>query len=229
MFCQNFFDQRERLAVALADDIARHLRDALAGRGAATLVVSGGSSPLATFQALAARELDWSSVTILPSDERWVAETDPASNAGMIRRELLRGKAAKATFVSLYDDGLGEDEAALAISKRVDALRRPFDYVLLGMGEDGHTASLFPDDPGIAGALASRSSCVIARPPSQPLARISLAPQALLDSRHIGLLFCGQKKADVFAAASAAGELAEYPVRTVMRQELVPLTTYHAL
>lgn len=229
MFTQQFFDQREQLAVALADDIASHLAGAITARGAATMVVSGGSSPLATFRALAARDLDWSKVTLLPSDERWVAETGTASNAGMIRRELLRDRAAAAAFLSLYDDTLACADAPAAIAERVDALARPFDYVLLGMGEDGHVASLFPDDPAIAATLASHDSVVMACPPSQSLARISLTPRALLDARHLSLLFFGQHKADVFAAACASGDPAKYPVCVVLRQERVPLTTFHAL
>ena len=229
MFRQQFFDTRERLADVLAEDIAANLQRAIDQRGAASLVVSGGSSPVATFNALSAKQIDWSVVTILPSDERWVDADSEHSNAGMIQRELLRGPAAAARFVSLYDDGVGEQDAAAVMSARVDAVQSPFDYVLLGMGDDGHTASLFPDDPGIAQALASRASCTMAHPPSQPLARISLTPVALLDACAIGLLFFGQAKADVFAAASSSGELAEYPVRCILRQEIVPLTTYHAL
>ncbi|MEM7611062.1 MAG: 6-phosphogluconolactonase [Pseudomonadota bacterium] len=229
MFIQQFFDSRERLAVALADAIARDLRGAIDARGHATLVASGGSSPIATYRALAARELDWSRVTILPSDERWVDEQHEDSNIGMLRRELQRGKASKAKLVSLYDKSAELDHAAQRISARVDELPRPFDVALLGMGDDGHTASLFPDAPSIETDLASHDSCVLVQPPSQPLARISLTPAALLDARAIRLVFFGQAKADVFAKASADGDLKSLPVRSVLRQEIVPLTTYFAL
>lgn len=228
MFVQQFFEDRYGAARALADDIAAHLVDAIQQRGTATLVVSGGSSPLETFGLLSQADLDWSRVSILPSDERWVDESDPASNAGMLRRELLVNKANDARFLSLYDGGVEVSVAAKHISDRVDRLQRPFDYVLLGMGGDGHTASLFPDDPDIDGALSSSQTCVLAAPPSQPLKRISLTPTVLLDSTKIGLLFFGQDKADVFARASTPGDLAEFPVRAVLRQERVPVTTYFA-
>ncbi|MEO0616824.1 MAG: 6-phosphogluconolactonase [Pseudomonadota bacterium] len=228
-FIQQFFDTRERAAIALADAIAAQLDAAITARGQATLVASGGSSPLAAFRALSARDIDWSKVTVLPSDERWVPETHDASNGGMLDRELRRNAAARAQRVSLFAEGLEGDEAVAAIDARLKALPRPFDVVLLGMGGDGHTASLFPDDPDIETQLASRDDVVFARPPSQGVARLSLTPRALLDARHIALLFFGQDKAAVFAQASAGGELAELPVRVVLRQQIVPVTTYHAL
>lgn len=229
MFIQQFFDNRDRLNAALADQIARRLSQAITHRGRATLAVSGGSSPVALFNALSERSLDWSQVTILPTDERWVGEDHEASNAAMIRRELLRNKAAKARLVSLYDDQVAYADAADVISDRIKSLSSPFDYVLLGMGTDGHTASLFPDAPDIDAALASRKACVLSEPPSQSQQRISLSPVSLLNACAIGLLFFGQEKADVFAEAIEHGELAEYPVRCVLRQELVPVTSYFAL
>ncbi|MEL7023325.1 MAG: 6-phosphogluconolactonase [Pseudomonadota bacterium] len=229
MFIQQFFDSRARASETLADEIARALSIGIESNGRATLVVSGGSSPLETFRALREKDLDWSKVTVLPSDERWIDVNEPASNAGMLHRELLVGKAAAARFVSLYDGAVELNEAASVMSARVDKLHRPFDYVLLGMGSDGHTASLFPDDPQISKALSSSEACVVASPLSQPLDRISLTPNVLLDSQAIGLLFFGQEKADVFSKASLPGDLGVFPVRSVLRQELVPVTTYFAL
>ena len=227
-FIQQFFDTRERAAIALAAAIAAQLDAAITARGQATLVASGGSSPLAAFRALSARDIDWSKVTVLPSDERWVPETHSASNGGMLDRELRRNAAAKAKRVSLFAEGRDGAEAVAAIDARLKALPRPFDVVLLGMGGDGHTASLFPDDPDIEAQLTSRDDVVFARPPSQDVARLSLTPRALLDAQHIALLFFGEDKAEVFALASAGGELAELPVRVVLRQHIVPVTTYHA-
>ena len=229
MFIQHFYDSRERLNETLAETIALKLSQAISHRGHATFVVSGGTSPVGVFDHLSSKPIDWSSVTILPSDERWVAESDASSNAAMIRRELMKNQAAKARFFSLYDDSVAYADAADVMSDRVAALSAPFDYVLLGMGSDGHTASLFPDAPDIDASLASRQSCVLAQPPSQSQARISLTPKALLASTAIGILFFGQEKADVFAEASLPGELNEYPVRAVLRQELIPVTSYFAL
>ncbi|MEL7296689.1 MAG: 6-phosphogluconolactonase [Pseudomonadota bacterium] len=229
MFVQQFFDSRDAISEALAERIAGQLSRAIAHRGSASLVVSGGSSPLAVFKRLSSYTLDWRQVTILPSDERWVDDNDPASNAAMIRRELLQGPAAEARFVSLFDDQVDYEQADKIMSDRISAVQRPFDYVLLGMGTDGHTASLFPDAPDIEQSLSARQACVLAAPPSQSQRRISLTPSALLDAYQIGILFFGQEKADVFAAASSDGDLREYPIRSVLRQQRVPVTTYFAL
>ncbi|MEM9171728.1 MAG: 6-phosphogluconolactonase [Pseudomonadota bacterium] len=228
MFVLQSFDSRSRAAQVLANDIASSLRDALEARGRATLVVSGGSSPLEMFSLLGEVDLNWARVVILPSDERWVDQEDPASNAGMLMRTLMAGRASAARLLSLYDESLAEHDIATALSSRLSELALPLDVVLLGMGGDGHTASLFPDDPDIAGALASTDHCVTARPPSQPLLRVSLTPNTLLNARQIKLLFFGQEKADVFSEAAEHGDLTEYPVRCVLRQERVPVTTYFA-
>jgi 6-phosphogluconolactonase len=229
MLIQSFFDTRERLNETLADDICAALAAGLDAHGRASLVVCGGSSPLGVFRELAGRELDWGRVTVLPGDERWVPETHADSNAGMIRRELLQGRAGAATFVSLYEPDAEPAAAIARIDARVEAVPRPFDYVLLGMGDDGHTASLFPDSPDIDAALSASTSCVVQTVPRLAAPRISLTPHALLDSRQIGLLFFGGEKAAVFAAASGPGDLAQYPVRAVLRQQIVPVTTYHAI
>ncbi|MFK8054086.1 MAG: 6-phosphogluconolactonase [Woeseiaceae bacterium] len=229
MFVQQFFDDRDGLAKALADDIAKRLSQAIVQRGRATFVVSGGSSPVNVYNLLSEYPINWSAVTVLPSDERWVSRDHADSNAAMIHRELLRDRAAKARYVDLYDGQVAYRDAAATISDRIRSLPSPFDFVLLGMGSDGHTASLFPDAPDIDAALASRQACVLAEPPSQPLPRISLTPRSLLNAGAIGILFFGQEKGDVFAEASIPGELNEYPIRCVLRQELVPVTSYFAL
>lgn len=229
LFIQSFYDTRERLAEVLADDICAALTSALDADGKASLVVCGGSSPLGVFRELARRDINWAGVTVLPGDERWVPESHADSNAAMIRRELLQDRAAAATFLPLYEPVAEPERAINKINARVEALSRPFDFVLLGMGDDGHTASLFPDSPTIDKALASTQSCVVQHVPRLPVPRISLTPHALLDARRIGLLFFGAEKAAVFAAASGDGDLARYPVRAVLRQQIVPVTTYHAL
>lgn len=229
MFIQSFYDTRERLAETLAADIAAALVSGLDANGAASLVVCGGSSPLGVFRALSDVDIDWARVTVLPGDERWVPESHADSNAAMIRRELLQRHAAAATFVPLYEPVAEPERAIDKVDARVEAVARPFDYVMLGMGDDGHTASLFPDSPTIDAALASTRSCVVEKVPRLAVPRVSLTPHALLDSRRIGLLFFGAGKAAVFAAASGDGDLAQYPVRAVLRQQIVPVTTYHAL
>ena len=111
--------------------------------GQATLVLSGGSSPIDLFERLALIELDWSRVTVLPSDERWVATDQPESNEAALREHLLYGPGNAARLFGLYRDKGTPDDATSQLDAELRQLPRPFDAVVLGMGEDGHTASLF--------------------------------------------------------------------------------------
>ncbi|GMR17148.1 MAG: 6-phosphogluconolactonase [Gammaproteobacteria bacterium] len=216
------FASRQAAAAALAEKIGAALAAALARRDSASLVVSGGASPLAAYQALRRHDLPWHRVTILPSDERLVPLDHPHSNAGMLRRELLQEAAAAATLLPLA----AADGSTAVV--RLGQFGRPLDLVLLGMGDDGHTASLFPNAPDIAGALDSREDLLVQQPPHLQTARVSLTPNLLLDAREIVLLFFGSGKRAVYARALGTGATAQLPIRFVLRQQLVPVVTYWA-
>lgn len=212
----------------LALEIAETLRDAVAADGAAALVVSGGESPQGLFAELRALPVPWNAVTIVPSDERWVPVEHASSNEGMIRRTLLRGPAAAARFVSLYRAGVEAAEAVPMLAAVLGGIERPFAAAVLGLGMDGHTASLFPDSPDIAAALGTDCDVVALRPPGLPQARISLTAHALLDAREIKLLFFGAEKRAIYERALEDGPVEEYPVRVVLRQSSVRVTAYWA-
>ena len=188
------------LADRLAADVAASLRAALETRGQASLVVSGGSTPAAMFDRLAHEALDWSRVGVTLADERAVPPDHEDSNERLVRTRLLVDEAAAARFTPLYrsDGDLARVGAAL------DALARPFDVVLLGMGTDGHTASLFPDAPELEAALAGDEAVMGIVPPSTPHPRITLTRRALLDARRCVLHVVGAAKRDVLEAAMAA-------------------------
>lgn len=133
-----------RLVNDLADLIAANLSTSLRKRNAASLVVSGGSTPAPLFDALSTRELDWSRVTVTLADERWVPADHKDSNEALVRNRLLVGNAASAAFVSLYEPGCSPIEAQSVVAQRLGSMPLPFDVVLLGMGNDGHTASFSP-------------------------------------------------------------------------------------
>ncbi len=147
------FPNTGQAAQALAEQVVLALRNGLALRDAASLAVPGGRTPQPLFHALRDAELDWSRVGITLTDERWVPEDHAASNAALVRRELLAGKAAPARFFPLYNATASAGEAVGAVWGSLASLPRPFDAVVLGMGDDGHFASLFPRDPGLAAAL----------------------------------------------------------------------------
>jgi 6-phosphogluconolactonase len=222
------FSSSSDAAQALADAIAQALTAALDARGRASLVVSGGRSPIGFFHCLRDAALDWSRVWITLADERWVPDTDPDSNAGLVKQHLLQGAAAAAHFVPLWN---GAATPAAAITERSAALAllpRPFDAVVLGMGEDGHTASLFPGAAGLADALNPAGPALLAAvdPPAAPHPRLSLTLAALLGSRHIHLPLPGAAKRAVFARALANCDPLRLPVAAVLCQSAVPVTAY---
>lgn len=225
---ERIFDSREAASTALADYIANRLEAAITTRGSASLVVSGGTSPLAMFHALRRKKLPWHDVTIVPSDERLVSIDHADSNEGMIRRELVADEATTAQLLSLAGDGLPDNERLTELNSQLENLHRPLDMVVLGMGDDGHTASLFPNSPDIGNALSSGDQCVIQAPPHLDIARLSLTPTCLLDAREIILLFFGDRKRAVYDRARDDGAIEELPVRFVLKQRLVPVTTFWA-
>ncbi|HTI67912.1 MAG TPA: 6-phosphogluconolactonase [Caulobacteraceae bacterium] len=186
------FEDGGAAADAAAAAIAAAIAAGVRARGVASLVLTGGRTPAPIYDRLAAMPLAWERVWITLSDERRVEETSPASNARLLRERLLVGPAAAARFVSLPHGG----GARLAAP-------RPFDLVLLGMGEDGHVASLFPGSPVLAEGLSSAAPTIAVpagadRPPTEE--RVSLALRTLLDARRIVIFATGEAKLAVLTA-----------------------------
>lgn len=222
------FNSREAASTALADHIAETLKSAISNSGRASLVISGGTSPLATFRALRQKSLPWSNVTVVPSDERLVTVDHEDSNEGMIRRELLQDEAATAALMSLAGDDGSDDERLATLNTQLSMLHTPLDLVMLGMGDDGHTASLFPSSPDIGEAINCDDYCVVQHPPHLDVGRMSLTPACLLDASEIVLLFFGYHKRSVYERACHGRAIEEFPVRFVLNQHRVPVTVYWA-
>jgi 6-phosphogluconolactonase len=215
----------DALSRELAGEIAAQLSRAIAARGLASLVVSGGRTPVRLFETLRELELDWSRVCVALADERWVDPKDEASNERLVRDELLKDKAGTARFLGLKNAAPSPDLGAVSAWETFARVPRPFDLTLLGMGDDGHTASLFPGSPNLHSALnpAAAAGCVGMWAPSAPQARLSLNLSALLDSRRIAILIGGEAKWRTYAAACEAGAVEEMPVRAVLRQQRTPV------
>jgi 6-phosphogluconolactonase len=212
------FPSGAALADAAADAVAAQLRAGLAARGRASMVATGGRSPAAVYDRLAKAELDWAHVAVTLSDERQVDAESPNSNARLLRERLFQDRAAAAQFLPLTDYA----EPALK------ALM-PFDAVLLGMGEDGHVASLIPGSPVLAAAMDPHGAALTAESPqgfgNPPVPRITLTLAALLQSRAIFLLIAGELKRQVIARAAenAYGDGEELPVGALLAQSDVPV------
>jgi 6-phosphogluconolactonase len=219
------FADGESLSRALSALIAASLKAAIAARGLASLVVSGGKSPTRLFELLRAENLDWSRVCVALADERWVDPSEQGSNEKLVRDVLLQGSAAAARFLGLKNGAPTPDLGAVSAWETFARVPRPFDAVVLGMGDDGHTASLFPRSPNLPMALnpAAVAGCVGMWSPVAPHPRLSLNLSALLDSRRIILLITGEEKWRTFSAASAEGPVQDMPVRGVLRQHRTPV------
>ncbi|MEM7425890.1 MAG: 6-phosphogluconolactonase [Pseudomonadota bacterium] len=221
------FAGREELAERLSGKIAETLKDGIAARGKATLIVSGGRTPERLFAHLSGQPLDWHKVDVLLADERWVPDDDARSNARFIRETLLTGPAAAAGFSPLWSERDTCQEVVIALDRRLSLAAAPADVVVLGMGEDGHTASLFPDAPELANALrADAPTAVEMSPQSQPEPRISLTPAALTNSRFLVLHIEGDRKWAVLQRALEDGPAAALPVRTILRNDNVTPEVY---
>jgi 6-phosphogluconolactonase len=202
---------------ALAAEVAIRLRTAIAMRGIASLAVPGGSTPEQFLAALAHYALDWTRVVVTLTDERWVPERHALSNAGLVARTLQRYGAASCTFRPLYVPGLLAPDALRTIEQRLASVPWPLDVVVLGMGHDGHVASLFPDAPpepqGDAGPRAAR--VVAARAPDGT-PRVSLSLDALASARNLYVLIHGRRKQRVLQQALDDDGTAPLPVRCVL-------------
>ena len=209
------FGRAEELNKAFAEEIVAHLRGAIATRGTANLVVSGGSTPAPLFELLTKTEIDWAKVTILLADERWVASDHPDSNEGLLKRTLLQSHASQAKFVSLISAFPDEE---LTLKEVNDALQEIgcFDVVILGMGNDGHTASLFPCSAELKEGLTTTTAALMVQPTSAPHHRISLSAQRLKKA-HVGFVHTvGADKAATDEAAMANNDVYATPVLTFL-------------
>lgn len=216
---------REQLAAQLAEAVAAALTVDLATQERALLVVSGGSTPLPFFECLAAKHLPWHRIDVTLADERWVAEDDKDSNARLVREHLLQGHAATAKFHSLTSDDPTPEQGARQVAERIDKLPWPASAVVLGMGADGHTASLFPDSGELELALSTEETTVAVRAASVPQPRLSLSADRLHRARRHMLHITGGDKRAVLARAMGGDDVRELPVRAFLA---CPLAVYWA-
>lgn len=226
---QHRFKSRAALDETLSAGIVESLQEAIAQRGRAVLVVSGGSTPKGLFERLSHSELDWAKVTVTLADERWVPGSHRDSNERLLREQLLINKAASATFLSLKTAHESPREAAPSVDQQLAELGAA-DVLVLGMGADGHTASLFPQANNLQQALDldSAQRCIAIDPVTAAHLRMSMSLAFLLESREIFLHITGTEKLGVFEQACIDGDARKAPIAELVKQARRPVQVFWA-
>lgn len=214
------YPDREMLFLSLANRIAGELGQALRSGERASLSVPGGTTPGPLFDLLADVPLEWDRISVILNDERWVPEDNPRSNTGLLRNRLLRGPAAAAQLIPMHLPGLSPEDALAPLSEAI-APHLPLSCAVLGMGEDMHTASLFPGADRLAEALAPDAPILLPmRAEGAPEARMTLTAPVLRGAVQLHLLLLGPAKRDALERArSLPAELA--PVRAVLDNAVI--------
>jgi 6-phosphogluconolactonase len=209
------YSDKDMLWLALADTIAGELNGVLVTGERASFAVPGGTTPGPLFDVLAANSLDWERVDVLLTDERWVPETSPRSNARLLRERLLTDKAAAAQFLPYYTGGEAPDVDLADVAAKVEALT-PLTVVLLGMGEDTHIASLFPGADNLERALRPGAPALVAmNAPGVDEPRVTLSAEAINGAMNKHLVILGDAKRAALERAEAIGDPMQAPVAAV--------------
>ncbi len=209
------YPDREFLMLGLANVIAGQLADFLRREGKATLSVPGGTTPGPIFDTLSGVDLDWANVAVVLNDERWVPESSERSNTRLVRERLMRGRAAQANLLPLYSPAPMPEDVLAALE---DGIRPhlPISVLLLGMGTDMHTASLFPGADRLEEALAPGAPILLPmRADAAGEPRVTLTAETLREAFNIHLLITGPEKREALERAMSL-TATEAPVRAVL-------------
>ena len=225
------YDDAEEMAAAVAGDIAFVIESAIDARGACVIALSGGKTPIPIYAKLAETKLDWKRVTIIPTDERIVPLGDPLSNVTMIAKTFLPKGARVMPIVS--DKAADYKAAGRSADALMQDLHWPLDFCLLGMGTDGHTASIFPGpdyDEALSGPKERRALGVMPDPlpPEAPLARVTLSAAAIASSKALMIMITGDAKKKVLEQAIEQGPSSSYPIGRVLAEVELPVDVHWA-
>jgi 6-phosphogluconolactonase len=223
------FSEQGALIEVLSERILSDLKRAIDEKGKASLLVSGGSTPKPLFEKLSQTPFVWERVSVGLCDERWVDESVQESNAHLVKKYLLKDDAAKASFIGMYEEGIDISEAEKLCSQKMQELLAPFDVLILGMGNDAHTASLFPLNERLEEAfdLNNPNLCIAIEPATAPFSRMSLTLQAILSAEHIYIHFEGNEKIAVYEEAVKGEDIYQMPIRSVLNQKLKEVEVFY--
>ncbi|NQZ21971.1 MAG: 6-phosphogluconolactonase [Colwellia sp.] len=230
MYQLNNFAQRADLDNALASKVADLLSVAISQNGSASIAVSGGSTPKGFFTALSNKDIDWQNVTITLADERWVEFDSKDSNTRLVHENLLQNNASAATFFHLRKESEFNQATLAKLNSDAKESLLPLDVLILGMGEDGHTASLFPCSEQISVALDINNSDALMKvvPQTAPHERITFTYAHLAASKNIILHLCGEGKKVVLEKALASDNQQEMPIRAFLQNPDINTQVYWA-
>lgn len=235
MVTEHLFQNRQEMIVALQTVCVTALNEAIEDRGEATFMVSGGSTPEPLYQSLSNTELDWESVYVALVDERWVEIDHDKSNEAFTLKHLIQNNAATANLIGMKNTAETAQEGLADCESAYQQLAQPFAVTILGMGSDGHTASLFPFAEGLESALNPDSvelcAAITAKQSEVTGAvtnRMTLSLAGLLRSKSLLLLITGDEKLSVLRKAQSGTNVNEMPIRAVLQQQQVPVSIYWA-
>ncbi len=225
------FSNSDKLAKQLAADLAGRMQRTIEKEGAVAIALSGGSTPVKFFQALAQQAIEWKKVTVTLVDERWVDEKDNASNARLVKENLLQGAAQHAWFIPLKNSAASAVDGFMECENRLQEEIKTLHYAVLGMGTDGHCASWFPNSKALTALLADdqQARCLPVSDAPHFAQRMSLTWGFLSRCKHLFLHFEGEEKNATFAAVGSITDIQNIetmPVRKLLAQHQVDVTVY---
>lgn len=218
------FENSTLLNEEFSQEIAEKLQAGINQNGSATLLVSGGNTPKPMFLMLSNKDIEWNKVNIALVDDRWVDLSDPASNEAMVNQALLINNASVANFVGMKTEHSNAFDAELSVEAKFENFKRPFDVVILGMGEDGHTASIFPCCAELDMALNTNKDIMATEPTTAPHQRMTFTKSALLNSKQLYLHLVGESKEAVLLDVAAGNDEKQAPIRAFLNQSVVPMS-----
>ena len=225
---EHFFLEQKELIDTLSSKIIDNLQEAIQNKGRASLLVSGGSTPKPLFEKLSSFDIPWDKVKIALCDERWIDKNHKDSNEKLVRDSLLVNFAAKAQFISMYQEYLDIEDAQDVCSDIYEKELFPFDVLILGMGNDGHTASLFPNNIKLKEALeTTKGFCICMKPDTAPYERMSLTKTAILSATNIYLHFEGVEKQNVYKKVLEGASSNDMPVSAILNQDKKKIEVYY--
>lgn len=228
------FDNPGDLADTAAQNISAILNEAVSATGRGTLVAAGGSTPKAIYERLSKKFMPWDRIFVTLGDERWVDMDHELSNEAMIRQHLQKNEARHVHITGLKTPHETPYDAKPQVEARIRDMKPPFDVVMLGMGMDGHTASLFPGDPFLPLALDAEGAASSApihpdpMPAEAPVLRMTMTVKALLNARKVMVFVTGADKCAVLDEVLKGDNALEMPIRAILNQKKTAVEIYRS-